>query len=233
MIQRVKTMPSEIPSLKGSHFKDFNSTDRKFYSRYAKAGIPTSFFGSKFSDYVLSPELLKVAKNYVRNFPAMFDQNIGFTISGAAGTGKTMLASIVAKYVSALYVKNVRLIQLDDFILLQNKSWMEEDAKLLYDAILSNTALLIVDDIPKTTNKSKDVAGFIHQIAKTRSRIGKPVIYTTSYTPDNLANLIGRDVVKELLENSPLIEIKSKDNYRDVISTNKLSILADSNKDKD
>lgn len=214
-------------SLTDSHFKEFDSCDPKYFSRYKAAGIPKAFWDSRFSDYKLSEKPRKLAKAYVRNFPKMEEDNIGLLLLGREGTGKSMLAGIICKYVSALYAKHVRYVTIDDVIPLLNKSWIDNDTKLKYDYIVKGTTLLVLDNIPVTASVNRDVAPIITEIIQTRLNLKKLTILTSRLNESQLSQTLSKETVKLFTEACVRVSITAETSYREVINKSKAQTLSE------
>lgn len=216
-----------IKKLTDSHFKEFNSADEKYFKRYETSHLPRKFWPRTFDDYVINDKVVKMVKTYVRNFHKMLEDNIGLLILGSTGSGKTMLASLIGKHVTALYAKNVYFTTLDELIPIINKSWVDEDAKIKFDSIVKGMTLLIVDDIPFTSNTTRNVAPLIEAIISTRSDLGLVTIFTSKQTEAQLVTSLGKETVKKILEVCIKISLETDVNYRDVIYKDKLKSLTD------
>lgn len=216
-----------IKKLTDSHFKSFVSNDDKYFKRYETCHLPKKFWSMTFDDYKLNDQTVKTTKVYVRNFHKMLRDNIGLLLLGPTGSGKSMLASLIGKHVSALYAKNVYYTTLDELIPLINKSWIEEDAKHKFDSIVRHSTLLILDDIPFTSNTSRNVAPIIEAIVTTRADLNLVTIFTSRQTEAELVKSISKEVVKKILEVCIKISLDTDVNYRDVVYKEKLKSLTD------
>lgn len=118
----------------------------------------------------------KIACNYVNNFSEMYRSNTGLLLWGDVGTGKSYTAACIAnelidRQVSVVMTSFVKLIQ-DSF---------NND----YQDFVMNAKLLIIDDLG--AERATDYAlEKVYNIVDSRYRSGKPVVFTTNLTINQL-----------------------------------------------
>jgi DNA replication protein DnaC len=154
----------------------------------------------------------QTAFNYALEFPNCNGQGLIFT--GDVGTGKTHLAAAIANYVMDEYVNTVYFSGSVEMLNALKSSYNAEDknasSKLMN--IIHDCDLLIIDDLgkEKLTEWSRET---LYGIINYRYEHELPIIITTNYNANDLANRIGQATMSRLYEMCGGITMRGKD-YR-------------------
>lgn len=150
-----------------------------------------AFTGMTFETSAFYPEdqaLYRMARNYCDNWKAMKGDNIGMTLQGPPGAGKTHLAFCIA---NALIFKGVPVMALSTIGLINRiydsygKRGDSGEAELIGQ--LGNAELLVLDDLgAEHTGKSGKDKQIIYSVLDARVRAGKPIIITTNLDTQSL-----------------------------------------------
>jgi len=157
-------------------FRAYSLTDEKFER-------------STFENWIHSPdkeEYYELGTRYCEKWETMLANNRGLLLYGVAGTGKTYLAFAIAnelgkrgKAVMAISVSKILAIIRDSY---------DKDGEMGETEILNTiheASLLILDDIG-VEHKTSWAYEKLYAIIDTRYRAGKPVIFTTNKTLEEL-----------------------------------------------
>lgn len=137
---------------------------------------------ARFSTYEVDQDnqrQFNIAQRYVQHFAEMLEQRQGLLFWGTVGTGKSYTAAAIAnelldRTVSVVMTSFVKLI--DE---LQRQTF--SDSEQPYLDRLNQTKLLIIDDLG--AERGTDYAlEKVYDIVDSRYRDGKPVIFTTNLT---------------------------------------------------
>ena len=130
-----------------------------------------------------SPELMKIARNYVTNFGKMQQRNKGLLLFGSVGTGKTFAACCIA---NALIDKGYSALVTNFARLANTLQGLREDRQDYIDK-LNAVNLLVIDDLA-AERQTEYMQETVFNIIDSRYRSGRPLIITTNLTADELKN---------------------------------------------
>lgn len=133
--------------------------------------------------------------------------------SPSAGTGKTLLLSLLAK---ALMVEatQVHFSQFNEIIDLFTSSWRDEAERAQWNRRVRNADVLAIDDLGKENKGRIDmVETMVDQIIRARVADCAPTIITTNLTPEQMQQGYGGYVMSLLSEQADFIEVPGTD-YR-------------------
>ena len=130
-----------------------------------------------------SPELMKIARNYVANFGKMQQRNKGLLLYGSVGTGKTFAACCIA---NALIDKGYSALVTNFARLANTLQGLREDRQDYIDK-LNAVNLLVIDDLA-AERQTEYMQETVFNIIDARYRSGRPLIITTNLTADELKN---------------------------------------------
>jgi DNA replication protein DnaC len=180
-------------------------------------------FNNYIPDHPSKEEAKKKAQWYAENFPRILQREWDWQsllFQGSYGLGKSHLAYSIAQYVKKLgYV----VVFLDSPSLLRViRESYDRDSKFTESEILEacyNADLLVLDDMGaeyvKSENGSESWAtDKLFQVIY--SRMGKPTIYTTNYTADELVKKYGQHggrIVSRMMKGTKVVKFDGKD-YR-------------------
>ena len=130
-----------------------------------------------------SPELMKIARNYVANFGKMQQRNKGLLLYGSVGTGKTFAACCIA---NALIDKGYSALVTNFARLANTLQGLREDRQDYIDK-LNAVNLLVIDDLA-AERQTEYMQETVFNTIDARYRSGRPLIITTNLTADELKN---------------------------------------------
>lgn len=124
----------------------------------------------------------KIAREYVKKWGEMYEENIGILFQGDCGVGKTFYSTCIA---NALLEKEITVYEtnLPDLIHDITENFGENKDKILTK--VSKVSLLIIDDIG-TERNTEFILEKYFEIIDTRYISKKPLILTTNLTDEEL-----------------------------------------------
>ena len=176
------------------------------------------------SDDGCNEPLMRKARNYVRNWREMRDQNIGLLLWGTVGTGKTFASACIA---NELIDHGVPVI-MTSFPRVINTLQGMRDSKQQYLDAMNDCDLLIIDDfaVERQTEYAQEI---IYEVVDSRYKVGYPMIVTTNLTTSELKNpadVSKRRIYSRLLEMCHPVEVTGGDRRRAAIIRNYASVEA-------
>ncbi len=147
-------------------------------------------------DKIYAPEREEVviAKNFVKNFKKLADENCGLLFHGNVGTGKTYLAAAIANAVMEEYMVSVKVRNIPQIINEIENGGFDIDKNEFYER-LASVKLLVLDDFGIERN-TPYVNELVYRIIDSRYGARKPTIISTNIPLNVLMNGSG-DVEKE------------------------------------
>lgn len=165
----------------------------------------------------------RVARNYCDKWPEMKAQNVGMTLIGAPGIGKTHIAFCIAnellnRFVPVIAISSIGLIQkvYDSY----GKHGEVGENELIMQ--LQNADLLIIDDLgAEHSSKGEKEKQIIYSVLDSRLRNAKPIIITSNLTETQLREkLRSQDGIDRtfdrLIASAPIIEVQGSPRRKDI-----------------
>lgn len=180
--------------------------------------LPEKLKGSGFKDYHETNPVTTVAKqraiSYVKTFLASEQDRYNLLIQGNPGTGKTHLCVAIARtlkekgFIVGFLTTGQLLSKIKSTY---NKASIITEENIFKD--LKKLDLLILDDLGAEASGGNDDwrKSIIFEIVESRS--GKPTIYTSNLTDQDLPMVVGERVFSRLYDNTKFIELFTED-YR-------------------
>jgi DNA replication protein DnaC len=165
--------------------------------------IPKRYRGASFERppvLAMPDAVVSAVRAYVRNLPARIEEGRGIWFVGSVGTGKTTLAMIVsaaaldAGYSAAIY-SLPRLLNL-----IRDEVGTENSLLDLLDR-LSSVDLLHIDDLGAQHTTPWRLEQ-LYSIVDARYQAGRPVVATTNLMPPELAEQMGKQVLRTVTEDA-------------------------------
>lgn len=165
----------------------------------------------------------------VRTVPqAVVDQVMGYALQAARnvatgrnlvlwskspGSGKTLLATLLAKFLMANGWQ-AHFSQFNDIVDLFTQSWRDKDEKEQWNRRVRNVDVLVIDDLGKENKgRIEMIESMVDQIIRARVADAAPTIITTNFTPDEIQQGYGVYAMSLLTEAADFIEVTGAD-YR-------------------
>lgn len=207
---------------------------RKLERLRACSLMDESFKNSKFENWehtALNQKMFELGKEYCDNWEKMKAENIGMTIWGDTGIGKTYLSFCIA---NELLSKGVSVIATSSINLINQiyESYGRVGALGEVEIIrqFEHASLVIIDDLGAEHNgKSGKEKQIIYSVIDARVRAKKPLIITTNLSTEQLRNkMVGVDGVERtydrMMEICPPVKVKAEPR-RQAIGVKKTAIL--------
>lgn len=144
------------------------------------------------------------AKNYIERWPEMKRDNMGITLMGNTGIGKSYVSFMIANEIMRRYMTPVIAISTIKLInkIYESYSKYGEQGESQIISSLQNADLLILDDLgAEGTSKTGKEKQIIYSVIDERLREKKPMILTTNLSTDQLrAKLCSQDGVERTFD---------------------------------
>lgn len=182
---------------------------------FLNAGIPLNYQRLSWDDVRTVPQpvidqVMGYALQAARNIAS--GRNL-ILWSKSPGTGKTLLATLLAKFLMANGWQ-AHVSQFNDIIDLFTQSWRDKDEKDQWNRRVRNVDVLVMDDLGKEhKGRIEMVESMVDQIIRARVSDAAPVIITTNLTPDEIQQGYGAYSMSLLTEAADFIEVTGSD-YR-------------------
>ncbi len=159
----------------------------------------------------LTDELYQSMKKYVDKFPPAKCKTLVF--SGGVGTGKTCLASAMARAIveKGYAVKFVSAYEFCSLMLTVHTSPIAERNALLHDVIACD--MLVIDDLGTEPMLKNVTVEYLLLVLEERQTRGRATVITTNLTGENILNRYGERIYSRLSHKqySMMIEMKGND----------------------
>lgn len=149
------------------------------------------------------------ARRYAEHF-AENENGKGIVFTGSVGTGKTHLATAIARYCVEHYGASVYF---RTFAQLLNEIRESYNTGEVIDWKYNDVDLLILDDLGKE-KKTEWVDEKLYEILDNRYRDCKPVIITTNLSATDLSRYVDQAVMSRLIGSCEFILMNGKDHRR-------------------
>ena len=164
---------------------------------------PPNFAGMQFTDYKVTSPSQKNALQQVKKYGVEAFENYLFGknlfLIGNYGTGKTMLMSILARYIASEMLAKVSFINAVDLM---------NEIKDAFNPSTSKTALGVVDDYKKShflflddidkINPTEYIKELLYSIVNYRTEHELPTITSANHNLEELEELFGEATVSRL-----------------------------------
>lgn len=181
-------------------------------------GIPVSYVGYTLKDFKASTEKFNFYRTYLENLHSMYKDRVCIFQTGANGTGKTLLASLVVKEGYRLRY-NTYMTTLASYISLlfkANKSFEEE--KLL--RYIKNCDFLVLDEVGKENfTSTKSNINVLEELLRTATQTGQVIIINTNLVLKDFEELYGASITSLIKGDFTILKFKGED-YRPVVKRN-------------
>lgn len=157
-----------------------------------RTGVPDEYYDAdlgkfKFESYSVDMSKVKqLAVSFLQDFPKWQGSGKGLYLwSKTPGSGKTFLASCIAKSVMIKYDLQMRFITAPDYIAAVGDSYKRERGELDSTQVYRECALLVVDDIGAQADKEWQRQEMF-RLVNTRMSKGLVTIFTANMTIEQL-----------------------------------------------
>ncbi len=176
----------------------------KVTARFAAADIPRRFAECRFAGWLTDTEdqvrILSVAAEYAENFEVMLADGRCMIFCGMPGTGKTHLA-VATLYRVLEQGFTGRYLPLSAATRMVKDTWRSSDkTEDMVLAELSEPDLLVLDEAGVQFETDTE-AMVIYEIVNARYEQGKPIIFTSNDSIEEMVKTLGARVIDRLREN--------------------------------
>lgn len=146
---------------------------------YSLAGIGENYQRMDWDDLNLrDPEIMKQVLRYMDNYRRFMREGIGIFMHGPAGSGKTLVANLIAKEMVRMG-KSVRVFEFSKLVDHYTAGWKDNILKNRHERMLMQSDLLVIDDIGKEYNNSLGTSQ-LDQALRVRQSQSRPTIITSN-----------------------------------------------------
>jgi DNA replication protein DnaC len=188
------------------------------------SGIETRYQQYSWQDITgIKPAIQMAVMTYMEDMAAI-RQGLGLTLwSTQKGTGKTLLGTLVAKGLMARG-HDAHFTQFNEMIQDFTTGWRNEEERKWFIRRVRNVEFLVIDDMGRESKGRENITESMFDIViRARVNACNPTIITTNYTPTELLQGYGGNVMSLLSEVNTSIEVSGRD-YR---PTNNARIVKD------
>lgn len=195
---------------------DCNCADQWRLNRWLlNAGIGVRYQRLSWDDVrTVSVPVQEAVMGYTLDVAKHLAQGAGLTLwSPNRGTGKTLLATLLAKAVLAAGYDGY-FIQFNEMLDAFSAGWRNEEERAWFIRRVRNAQLLVVDDMGREHKGRAEVAeSMFDTVIRARVAGAMPTIITTNYTQQDMLTGYGPNVLSLLSEVNEAIEVSGVD-YR-------------------
>lgn len=184
---------------------------KRLNTRYLHAGIGMTYQRLMWSDLVVPGEQLEPVIDYMDEADEYAFRGMGLLLHGPVGTGKTLIANLVAKELVkkdySTYVTTFAAT-VESF----TSTWGDKNEKKVFADRFMHSQMLVLDDLGKEFkgNNKLPQSTFEH-ILRTRVQANRPTILTTNMTAQELAVGYGSAALSMLVEKSVEVPLTGAD----------------------
>lgn len=168
---------------------------------YGLSGIGTDYQRLDWSDVKIEDkDILNPIIDYLTNYAAYVREGVGLFLHGTAGTGKTLLANLIAKEFVKLG-KSVRVFNFSNLLDSYTAGWKDNVMKARHEHMIKNADLLVIDDIGKELS-DKLGAAQLDAALRTRYANSRPTIITSNLSKGKIEANYKSEFITSLISGS-------------------------------
>lgn len=170
-------------------------------------------------------DVINVAENaqievmkYLENAHAFVSRGLGLTLwSKDTGSGKTLLAVLLLKALLGAG-HNGYFVQFNEMLDHHVRGWRNDAQQERFVKKVRNVGVLVVDDIGRESKGRENVTQtMFDMVLRARQAACKPTFITTNYTPDEMHQGYGGNVLSLLKATNTYVEVPGAD-YRPTVN---------------
>jgi len=175
---------------------------------YFNANIGDRYQRLDWSDYFGDEDALGVAKEYLSNHKLMVASGVNVFLCGSYGTGKTLLASLIAKELVKMKY-SVYFATFSEMIEMFTAGWTDHSEKKTYEKRIVNSDVLVLDDVgQELRTKSRLEESTFDNALRRRVINSKPTIITANLNSDDLRSGYGEAIFALLMSQAVVHEFQ-------------------------
>lgn len=190
--------------------------EREKLIRLESSGVGRRYFNIKLEDYDATTDEQKKALKQVKEFINQMNSNKPVSktlwLCGKAGTGKTLLASLIIRECGGHFAKSY---EIEDDIEISKSFSAKENKKQVLEKYY-NYRILVIDEIGKFEHKHNTEIEYLFRILNERYERQYSTILITNKTGKELREYIGIPLYDRFLENCTCIEFTGE-SYRKLL----------------
>jgi DNA replication protein DnaC len=158
----------------------------------------------------------KIVLEYLDSSLALVEKGVGLTLwSKDVGSGKTLLVTMLLKGLIAMGHEGY-FTQFNDMVNQHTAGWADQEERAWFDARIRNAGVLVIDDIGRENKgRSHIIEEMFDTVIRARDQACKPTFITTNYTPDEMKQGYGLNLLSLLSGKNIDAEVPGKD-YRPI-----------------
>lgn len=169
---------------------------------YFNANIGELFQRLDWDDFVGDPTLKEAAYKFLGSHRSLIGSGVGLLFYGNFGTGKSMLANLIAKDCVKLGY-SVYFVTFAEMVEMFTKGWGDNKERARFESKIVNSKVLVLDDVGKEFRAKNNLSEstFDHVIRQRVINL-RSTIVTTNMDEDDLDEGYGRAIFSLIKERS-------------------------------
>lgn len=168
---------------------------------YSLSGIGIDYQRLDWSDVKIEDkDILNPIINYLTHYDSYLREGVGLFLHGTAGTGKTLLANLIAKEFVKLG-KSVRVFNFSNLLDSYTAGWKDNSAKARHEHMIKNADLLVIDDIGKELSDRLGAAQ-LDAALRVRYSHSRPTILTSNLSKAKIEANYKSEFITSLISGS-------------------------------
>lgn len=187
-------------------FSDVEFEEKEKDKAFQNSGVGKKYLKKSLSDFKAETDEQKKQLEMVKKYIADVQQYKSKTLwlCGNAGTGKTFLASMIARECKGHYVKSY---DIEDEIEISRSFSAKENKKQVLSKYY-NYRLLVIDEVGKFENKQYQELEYLFRILNERYERELSTVIVTNKSGTELREYLGIPLYDRFISNCTLIEFK-------------------------
>lgn len=194
--------------------------EKEKLQRLEASGVGRRYLSLKLEDYETTTDEQKKALATVKDFIKQMNGNTpickNLWFCGSAGTGKTLLASLIIRECGGHFCKSY---EIEDELEISKSFSAKENKKQVLERYY-NHSILVIDEIGKFEHKHNTEIEYLFRILNERYERRYSTILITNKTGKELREYIGKPLYDRFLENCTCIEFNGE-SYRKTLKERK------------
>lgn len=177
------------------------------------SGIGLRYQRVSWTDAVgVAPGVMDEVFQYFDQAEANISTGTGLTLwSENKGTGKTLMAALLLKGLLSRGYDGY-FTQFNEMLDAHTDGWRDKDERAWFTKTIRNAGVLVVDDMGREyKGRSEVVEAMFDSVIRARVAASRPTIITTNYTPDQMLQGYGGNILSLLSEVNIEVHVPGRD----------------------